>query len=135
MEEIKVNIIGYVKQVDVIPKIFDYDIIKNLKSKIIIKDKFKEGLHGLKKNDLIDVLYFMHDQKEKKILFNPNCNNPEKIEKGVFATRSKSSISAIGVTKVKILEIKENSLIVKGLDAFNNSPIIDIKRNAPEYHP
>ena len=135
MEEIKVNIIGYVKQVDVIPKIFDYDVIKNLKSEIIIKDKFKEGLHGLKKNDLIDVLYFMHDQKEKKILFKPSRNNPEKIEKGVFATRSKSSISAIGVTKVKILEIKDNSLIVKGLDAFNNSPIIDIKRNAPEYHP
>jgi tRNA (adenine37-N6)-methyltransferase len=135
MDEIKIKIIGFVKEIDKIPVQFDYDVIKNLKSELIIKNEFKEGFIGLKVGQYVDILYFMHNQKEKKILFKPKCNNLNNVEKGVFATRSKSCISAIGVTNVKIIEIKNNSLIVQGLDAFDKSPIIDIKRDAPEYQP
>lgn len=127
--------IGSVHAIDNIPEKFDYNLIKKLKSKIIIEQKYTWGLTGLKKGDLIDVVYYMHKQKERKILFVPCMNNPKKEEKGIFATRSQHSINSIGITTVKILEIVEHNLIVLGLDAKDGSPVLDIKRHAPEYCP
>jgi hypothetical protein len=51
--------------------------------------------------------------------------------KGVFATRSPNRPNNIGLSCVKLLEIKNNngkiSLIIEGADLVNNTPIIDIK--------
>jgi len=47
--------------------------------------------------------------------------------KGVFATRKPDRPSSIGVTTVKLLEVKGNTLTVIGLDALNNTPVLDIK--------
>jgi len=127
--------IGYVSAIDVLPDKFDYEVIKSLKSKIIINKKYELGLTGLKEGALIDVVYYMHKQKENKILFVPCMNNPKKEEKGIFSTRSQHSINSIGITTVKILEIMENNLIVLGLDAKDGSPVLDIKRHATEYIP
>ncbi len=33
----------------------------------------------------------------------------------------------IGVTRVELLKVEGNRLFVKGLDAFDKSPVIDIK--------
>ncbi|HZD36961.1 MAG TPA: TrmO family methyltransferase, partial [Nitrososphaeraceae archaeon] len=46
---------------------------------------------------------------------------------GVFATKSPYRPNPIGVTVVKLLERNSNILKVKGLDAIDGSPIIDIK--------
>ena len=46
---------------------------------------------------------------------------------GVFATRSPCRPNPIGVTVVKLIERRHNVLKVKGLDAVNNTPILDIK--------
>jgi tRNA (adenine37-N6)-methyltransferase len=46
---------------------------------------------------------------------------------GVFATRSPYRPNPIGVTVVKFLERRRNILKVKGHDAVNDTPILDIK--------
>lgn len=45
----------------------------------------------------------------------------------LFATRSPSRPNPIGVTVVKLLERRRNVVRVKGLDAVNVTPILDIK--------
>lgn len=127
--------IGQVQLIDELPDKFEYGVIKNCKSKIMIHEKYLEGLTGLEKGDLIDVVYYMHMKHEKKLLFTPRINNPERKEKGIFATRSQYSINSLGITTVKIVEITRNNLVVLGLDAKDGSPIVDIKRHAPEYCP
>lgn len=134
-DEIKMRPIGYVSTIDPQPTKFDYEIVKKLKSKIVISNEFEGGLTGLGPGDFIDVIYYMHEQKEKKVLFTPRYNNPENKEVGIFARRSIYSPSAIGITTVKLLEVSGNEIIVLGLDANDKSPVLDIKRYAPEYHP
>jgi tRNA-Thr(GGU) m(6)t(6)A37 methyltransferase TsaA len=48
-------------------------------------------------------------------------------KRGVFALRSPMRPNPIGLTRVRLVERKGNILIVEGLDAFDESPVIDIK--------
>jgi tRNA-Thr(GGU) m(6)t(6)A37 methyltransferase TsaA len=46
---------------------------------------------------------------------------------GVFASRSPKRPNGIGVTVVDLLKVDDNILHVKGLDAINGTPVLDIK--------
>jgi formylmethanofuran dehydrogenase subunit E len=45
----------------------------------------------------------------------------------VFALRSPRRPNGIGVTEVDLLEIRGNELVVRGLDAVNGTPVLDLK--------
>ena len=53
---------------------------------------------------------------------------------GIFATCSPARPNNICATAVRLLERIENVLKVKGLDAIDGSPIIDIKPYNPSYY-
>ena len=46
---------------------------------------------------------------------------------GVFATRTNLRPNPIGLTLVELVKVESNVLIVRGLDAFNGTPVLDIK--------
>ncbi|MEG2419830.1 MAG: SAM-dependent methyltransferase, partial [Eubacterium sp.] len=46
---------------------------------------------------------------------------------GLYATRTPNRPNGIGMTDVQLLSIEENRLTVKGLDAFDGTPVLDIK--------
>ena len=46
---------------------------------------------------------------------------------GIFATRTPHRPNPIGLTCVKLMKIKNNVLTVQGLDAYNETPVLDIK--------
>jgi tRNA-Thr(GGU) m(6)t(6)A37 methyltransferase TsaA len=46
---------------------------------------------------------------------------------GVFASRSPYRPNGIGLTLVELLKVEGNVLYVKGLDAINGTPVLDIK--------
>jgi tRNA-Thr(GGU) m(6)t(6)A37 methyltransferase TsaA len=48
-------------------------------------------------------------------------------EKGVFAIRSPDRPNPVSLCMVDLLEVKGNVLRVRGLDAFDGTPVIDIK--------
>ena len=52
---------------------------------------------------------------------------------GVFATRFPARPNPIGVTTVKLLLRKDDSLVVEGLDAEDNTPVIDVKPYIPVF--
>ena len=55
-------------------------------------------------------------------------NTPwDDIPHGPFPTRSPHRPNLIGHTTVEIVEQKDNILMVKGLDAIDGTPILDIK--------
>ena len=104
--------------------------VKGEISKITIFNEFLQGIEGLKKGEKIIVLYWFHKRdnlKERNVLRVHPRGDPKNPPRGVFSTRSPSRPNPIGLTIVKIEEIKENTLIVRGLDALPGSPIIDIK--------
>ena len=46
---------------------------------------------------------------------------------GPFASRTSDRLTPIGVTEVELLEVKGTTLVVRNLDAFNGTPVLDIK--------
>ncbi len=51
---------------------------------------------------------------------------------GVFCLDSPHRPNPLGLTVVRLLARQGNTLTVGGLDAFNNTPILDIKPYTPE---
>ena len=52
---------------------------------------------------------------------------------GVFARRAKQRPNPLGLTAVRLLELREESVVVKGLDAAEGTPVLDLKPYNPVY--
>ena len=86
------------------------------------QSSFLEKLGDEKK---IDIVYYLHQQRKSiKSVFHRGWDG-KKV--GVFASRTPERLNPIAITRVELVKIKENILYVKGLDAINDTPILDIK--------
>jgi len=104
---------------------------------IEMSPEFREGLHGIGPGDRLDVLYWMHklpaDQR-RKLKVHPRGDKQQSL-KGVFGLRSPMRPNPIGISTVTAQQIENHLLYVSPFDAFDGSPVIDIKaakRNEPE---
>jgi tRNA (Thr-GGU) A37 N-methylase len=53
--------------------------------------------------------------------------------RGLFATRAPRRPNQIGISVVRLLNRKNNILTVKGIDALDDTPLLDIKPYVPEF--
>jgi tRNA-Thr(GGU) m(6)t(6)A37 methyltransferase TsaA len=103
-------------------------------ARIRISTKFCAGLKGIENYSHLIILYWIHlrnDKENRQTLLVFPRKHAVKIETGVFACRSPSRPNPIGLCIVELLRVENCKLIVKGLDAFEGSPIIDIKPYNP----
>jgi tRNA-Thr(GGU) m(6)t(6)A37 methyltransferase TsaA len=124
-EKIILNPIGYVKTEAVGDQVKDKSTI----SQIILSDELIEALEGITGFSHVFVLFWL-DQvpKEKRMLLKVHPRGRMDMPLlGVFATRTNLRPNPIGLTLVELLDDKGNTLTVRGLDAFNGTPILDIK--------
>jgi tRNA-Thr(GGU) m(6)t(6)A37 methyltransferase TsaA len=99
-----------------------------------IFDDFRDGLEGLDAYSHIIILYWFHlrdTEKERSVLKVVPRRHPGAPEVGVFTSRSPSRPNPIGLCVAELVELEGNVLSVKGLDALEGSPIIDIKPYNP----
>jgi tRNA-Thr(GGU) m(6)t(6)A37 methyltransferase TsaA len=95
-----------------------------------IFEEYSDGLDGLKEGmKILLLLWFDRSdipEKRKILKVHPkgNLNNPIR---GVFSTRSPVRPNPIGVYTVKILKIDGNNIFIEKIDAYEDTPIIDIK--------
>lgn len=119
--------IGYVK--NNVSKRSDVSKWKNVKSQIILQKELEEALDGIEEFSHLFVLFWIDQMPcgsrftTKVIPYGLTNVGPV----GIFATRVPSRPNPIGLTVVKLLKRSGNILEVEGLDAFNNTPILDIK--------
>lgn len=52
---------------------------------------------------------------------------------GIFSQRGKDRPNKIGMTSVQIISVNDESLVIKGLDAIDGTPVLDIKPYYPVY--
>ena len=106
---------------------------KKVISEIIIDSSLTEALDNLDEFSHIIVIYWMHRSRgpaPKKVR---PMGNPKLELMGVFATRSPNRLNPVGIATVRLLQRQGNILIVKGLDAIDGTPVIDIKPYIPGY--
>jgi tRNA-Thr(GGU) m(6)t(6)A37 methyltransferase TsaA len=103
-------------------------------SEIRIYEKFCLGIKGIESFSHLIVLYWFHlrDSEEQRstLLVTPRRHEGAP-EMGVFGTRSPSRPNPIGLCVVELIEVQNCILRVKGLDAFQGTPVIDIKPYLP----
>lgn len=107
--------------------VFLFHLNKNLNTVINLLEKREQNSNQL---DTKLSLSFSSIKKDFTPMVRPPRLGGNKF-KGVFATRSPNRPNNIGLSCVKLLEVKNNngkvSLIIEGADLVNNTPIIDVK--------
>lgn len=96
---------------------------------IEIFKEYEEGLKDIEGCSHLILLYWLHKaDRNRLIVYPPHDLKPH----GVFATRAPHRPNPIGFCIAKLVERKGNILKVKGLDAIDGTPLIDIKPFSPK---
>jgi tRNA-Thr(GGU) m(6)t(6)A37 methyltransferase TsaA len=97
-------------------------------SQISIDLEYVEGVEGLDGFSHAFVLFWLNQvpQQRKEMKVHPRGRVDFPLV-GVFATRTNSRPNPIGLTLVELMEVKGSVLVVRGLDAFDGTPVLDIK--------
>lgn len=98
----------------------------DLLSTIDLHPEYRAGLLGLKPGDAVFVLCWF-DRSDRSILQVIPHGATEKTLTGVFATRAPVRPNPISLTLVTIREISGTTLTIKGLEALDGTPVLDIK--------
>jgi tRNA (adenine37-N6)-methyltransferase len=91
-----------------------------------IYPEHRKRLDKLETFTYIYLLYWLDRvTKTPKQLVNPTWIKNTKV--GLFASRSPNRINPIGLSVVNVKKIKGSGIEISGIDAFDNTPLIDIK--------
>lgn len=103
-------------------------------AKIRIFPEFCTGLRGIENFSHVITLYWIHlrdNEKDRRVLLVFPRKHSVNVEVGVFACRSPTRPNPIGLCVTELVKAEEDALTVRGLDALEGSPIIDIKPYLP----
>ncbi len=93
-------------------------------SRIEVFTEFEEGLQDIEGFSHVIVIYWFHKSQGYHLLVKtPWDDTPH----GLFATRSPHRPCPLALTVVELVAREKNVLKVKGLDAIDGSPLLDIK--------
>ena len=106
-----------------------------IKSEIIINEEYLDCLEGIEDFSHLIILFWTNKvpNKARQIKKVHPAGLKEMPIRGIFATRSPVRPNPICKTTVRLIERKGTTLIVEGLDAIDNTPVIDIKPHLPFY--
>ncbi len=104
--------------------------------RIVIRPELADALLGLDGYSHIVVLFWPHlvpdEVRGSKHRLHP-LDDPANPLQGVLATRSQIRFNPILVTVVPLLAVKGSALRVRGLDAIDGTPVLDVKPYIPFY--
>ncbi|OGU17242.1 MAG: tRNA (N6-threonylcarbamoyladenosine(37)-N6)-methyltransferase TrmO [Ignavibacteria bacterium GWB2_35_12] len=99
-----------------------------IRGRIVIFDEFIEGLKDLDGFSHITLIYHLHLIKTFSLHVIPFV---DKVERGVFSTRAPARPNPIGLSVVRLIEVKDNNVIIENVDIVNGTPLLDIKPYVP----
>ncbi|MFW6081351.1 MAG: tRNA (N6-threonylcarbamoyladenosine(37)-N6)-methyltransferase TrmO [Desulfosalsimonas sp.] len=101
--------------------------ISQARGRIQIDPQYKEGLRDVEKGQQITVLFYFH----KSPAFTPDLliQKPPHRERpfGVFSICSPRRPNPIGLSVLRVADIKDNVIYVENIDMIDQTPILDIK--------
>jgi tRNA (Thr-GGU) A37 N-methylase len=96
-----------------------------------------DALDGLTEFSHVEVLFYLHGVNESSVVSGHRHprSNPNWPQVGIFAQRGKARPNRIAVTICRLISVQGLTLRVQGLDAFDGSPVLDIKPVFAEFTP
>lgn len=92
--------------------------------RIVVNPEWTDALTGIDKFEVIEVLYWLHDSRRDLVLQSPKSDGRTT---GTFALRSPVRPNPIGLSRVRLIGRKGDTLKVRGLDCLDGTPLIDLK--------
>ncbi len=92
-----------------------------------IYPEYREGLDGIEVGQIIVVLFWLHKADRQTLKVYPRSDRSRGL-RGVFSTRSPARPNPIAISELTVIACKEGRLEVRGIDIFDGTPIIDIKK-------
>lgn len=102
------------------------DQIRSSEARIVLDPLLVDGLKRLEPGQQIMVLFYFHLSDGYDLLQHPR-GDQSRPKRGVFALRSQRRPNPIGVTVAELVDIEGNVLTVRGLDAIDGTPVLDLK--------
>jgi tRNA-Thr(GGU) m(6)t(6)A37 methyltransferase TsaA len=103
----------------------------------LIDELNESSLQGIEDFSHLEIIFYFDKVPDDKIQYEARHprNNNEFPKVGIFAQRGKNRPNKLGLTTVQLIAHNGNKLTVKGLDAIDGTPIIDIKPVMKEFLP
>jgi tRNA-Thr(GGU) m(6)t(6)A37 methyltransferase TsaA len=103
-----------------------------VESRLVFKKDFTEGLYRIKESSRIWVIFGFHRIRGIRMRVRPR-KAKDGSQVGIFASRGIQRPNRLGLTLVTLVDVRRDALVVRGLDAFDGSPVYDVKPYDPDY--
>jgi len=103
---------------------------------VVLDKQYQPGLLGLEGFSHIQVFWWFdkNDTPEARAVLQVHPRgNPQNPLTGVFATRSPRRPNLIALTLCKVVGVRDNVVEIEKIDAFDGTPVLDIKPFLPGY--
>lgn len=123
-EDIVIRPIGVVQSQYTDPKNVP---VSSQESVVKIFPEYAEALFRIEENSHLWILTWFHLAHRDALSTIPYRVNPHMQKRGVFGLRSPIRPNPIALTLVQLIRVEGTALHVAGLDAVNNTPVLDVK--------
>ena len=90
------------------------------------------ALDGVAAFERLEVLYWLHLSRRDLVRQSPANDG---VSRGTFSLRSPVRPNPIGTSIVKLVGIEGSTILVRGLDCLDETPLLDIKPDRCEFSP
>lgn len=97
----------------------------DVEAELIINYEYLESMADIKENEEYIVIFYFHKSEGFKQSVPLRGDGPIT---GLFSTHAPNRPNAIGVSNIKIKEVKDNIIKFNGVDMLNNTPVLDLKK-------
>lgn len=94
--------------------------------RIILNHEYEEGLDKLETFRYMYVVYYL-DRERPDMNLRVIPPHSEGLRVGLFASRSPHRPNPLGLSIVRVKKIVGNEILISGIDAYDNTPLLDIK--------
>lgn len=95
-------------------------------SRLVFEPRVREGLRGIEAGTEVIVLTWL-DRASRDVLVVHPRGDATRPATGVFTTRSPDRPNPIGLHRVEVVAVEGTRLRVRGLEAVDGTPIVDVK--------
>lgn len=103
---------------------------REVTGEIEIYPEYAEGLSDIEGFSHLYIIFYLNMVKSYKLKVIPFLDTTEH---GIFATRSPARPNSVGLSVVELIEVKGNTLHIRGIDMLDGSPVLDIKPYVPDF--
>jgi tRNA-Thr(GGU) m(6)t(6)A37 methyltransferase TsaA len=100
--------------------------------RIQVFEPWVPALRGLEGYSQIEVLYWLHLSRRDLILQSPANDGTVR---GTFSLRSPARPNPIGTSIVGLVGIDDGTVLVRGLDCVDETPLLDLKPDRAQFKP